>query len=209
MTDGDDRDRGVLSPADRQFLRSPEEYSRQATHEREKAIRERVWNAILDFELLANMPPEQRQRVLASDDPYDEQHKPASHMEFEVGLTWMIAFAHQLATDLGTPVEPLPPDNTYKSRDFERRLQDGLERAYVEENLVLEDLTLQIDAQKVPGLNTIRERLEGGRSPSPQTIQYLLETDEIELKDYLEFLAEQLDVEPHWQSDADEQETEE
>lgn len=209
MTDGDDRDRGVLSPADRQFLRSPEEYSRQATHEREKAIRERVWNAILDFELLANMPPEQRQRVLASDDPYDEQHKPASHMEFEVGLTWMIAFAHQLATDLGTPVEPLPPDNTYKSRDFEIRLQDGLERAYVEENLVLEDLTLQIDAQKVPGLNTIRERLEGGRSPSPQTIQYLLETDEIELKDYLEFLAEQLDVEPHWQSDADEQETEE
>lgn len=208
MTDGDDRDRGVLSPADRQFLRSPEEYSRQATHEREKAIRERVWNAILDFELLANMPPEQRQRVLGSDDPYDEQHKPAPHMEFEVGLTWMIAFAHQLATDLGTPVEPLPPGNTYKSRDFEIRLQEGLERAYVEENLVLEDLSLQIDAQKVPGLNTIRERLEGGRSPSPQTIQYLLETDEIELREYLEFLAEQLDVEPDWQGN-DEQETEE
>lgn len=208
MTNGDDRERGVLSSADRQFLRSPEEYSRQATHEREKAIRKRVWNAILDFELLANMPREQRQRVLGSDDPFDEQHKPASHMEFEVGLAWMIAFSHQLATDLGTPIER-SPDNMHKSRSFEIHLQEGLERAYVEENLVVEDLTLQIDAQKVPGLNTIRERLEGGRSPSPQTIQYLLETDEIELKEYLEFLAEQLDVEPHWEGDADDQETEE
>jgi len=203
MTDNDNRGRGILSAADRRFLRSPGGYSRQATHEREKEIRKRVWNAILDFELLANMPPEQRHGILASDDPYVEQHKPASHMEFEVGLSWMIAFAHQLATDLGTPVEPFPPDNTYKSRDFEIRLQEGLERAYVEENLVVEDLTLQIDAQKVPGLNTIRERVEGGRSPSPQTIQYLLETDEIDLKDYLEFLAEQLDATPHWAGESD------
>lgn len=56
MTDGDtERGRGILSPADRDFLRSePEDYSRQARHAREQAIRERVRNALLDVPILVD-----------------------------------------------------------------------------------------------------------------------------------------------------------
>ena len=54
MTDDDGRDRGILSPADRNYLRNPDEYSRQASHEREKKIKERIRNALLDISLLAS-----------------------------------------------------------------------------------------------------------------------------------------------------------
>lgn len=70
----DDRPRGILSPADREFLRGEKEkYSRQARYKRERDIRERLLNALLDlpviFELL---PSEERQKVygnLPSDMP--------------------------------------------------------------------------------------------------------------------------------------------
>ena len=195
----DDRDRGILSTADREYLQSPEGYSRQASNERENAIRNRVWNAILDFDLLTSMSPEQRRAILGSGDPQSERHKPAMHIEFERALAWTIAFAHQLATDLGTAVEPLPPDGDFKSRSFEIHLQEGLERAYIEENLVLEDLTLHTDAKKVPGLSEIRNRVAEGKRVSPQTVQYLMETDQIETEGYFEFLAEELGVDPDWE----------
>jgi hypothetical protein len=48
-----DRDRGILSPADRKYLGSDKSgYTRQAQHQRERTIRARVRNAILDFTLL-------------------------------------------------------------------------------------------------------------------------------------------------------------
>jgi len=64
MTDGE-RGRGVLSTADRDFLRSDrDEYSRQARHGREDAIANRVRNAILDFGLLfEHTDREDRERI--------------------------------------------------------------------------------------------------------------------------------------------------
>lgn len=53
-----ERDRGILSPADRQYLRNPEEYSRQNQYERERAIKERVFDSVLDFQLLFELLPE-------------------------------------------------------------------------------------------------------------------------------------------------------
>jgi len=49
----DERGRGILTPADREFLRNPEDYSRQAAYNRNEAIKERVENSMLDFMLLA------------------------------------------------------------------------------------------------------------------------------------------------------------
>ena len=51
----DDRDeRGILSRADREYLRNPEEYSRQAANARQRRIVERTRNALLDFRYLAD-----------------------------------------------------------------------------------------------------------------------------------------------------------
>lgn len=58
MSDGE-LERGILTEPDRQYLRNPEEYSRQAAYNREAKIRERVQKAIpTDIELCANHLPE-------------------------------------------------------------------------------------------------------------------------------------------------------
>jgi len=50
-----DRPRGILSPADREYLISDKSgYSHQAQHKRKKAIKERIVNAFLDFALIEN-----------------------------------------------------------------------------------------------------------------------------------------------------------
>lgn len=59
-----DRPRGILTRADREFLANGEEsYSRQAAHERRKAIRERVTNALQDFTLLCELEKEERNKI--------------------------------------------------------------------------------------------------------------------------------------------------
>jgi len=51
-------ERGILTKADRQYLRDPNEYSRQASYARKEKIRERVQRAIsTDMKLCANHLP--------------------------------------------------------------------------------------------------------------------------------------------------------
>lgn len=50
--DENSRKRGVLTPADREFIQNPDEYSRQATYNRETEIQRRAANALLDYPLL-------------------------------------------------------------------------------------------------------------------------------------------------------------
>ena len=49
---GDERDRGILSPVDREYLRDPDAFSRQGGYQRRDAIRNRIENAFLDLRLL-------------------------------------------------------------------------------------------------------------------------------------------------------------
>lgn len=46
-------ERGILTKADREYLRNPDEYSRQASYNREEKINERIERAFNDFPLLA------------------------------------------------------------------------------------------------------------------------------------------------------------
>jgi hypothetical protein len=48
----DERDRGILSPVDREYLRDPDAFSRQGGYQRRDAIRERIADAFIDFRLL-------------------------------------------------------------------------------------------------------------------------------------------------------------
>lgn len=52
MSDSEGRGRGILTEADREYLQNPDEYSRQASYNREQAIRERLQRAFRDFPLL-------------------------------------------------------------------------------------------------------------------------------------------------------------
>jgi|APHM01.1.fsa_nt_gi hypothetical protein len=97
MTNEDDRDRGVLSTADRQFIRSPEEYSRQGTYERRTAIHERTANAVLDYPLLVEF--EEYDSVL------DEVDRGLVD-----GLKAQIEFVYKMANEAGFHAEELIDD---------------------------------------------------------------------------------------------------
>lgn len=61
-----DRPRGILTTADREYLTYPEgslDLTEQTARKRRSRIRERVYNAILDFDYLAKLPDDERRPV--------------------------------------------------------------------------------------------------------------------------------------------------
>lgn len=83
----DDRPRGILSPADRKYLRSDKSgYTRQAQHKRNEAIRQRVQNAILDMSVLHDhWPAEEREAVFGT---------TAASGEFGEGLAALLGLVY-------------------------------------------------------------------------------------------------------------------
>lgn len=66
----DSRDRGILSPTDRKFVKGEKEYNhRQTASDRRKEIRERLYNSLLDLSLIFNhMDEDEVARVFSPDD---------------------------------------------------------------------------------------------------------------------------------------------
>lgn len=95
MTDGDDRERGVLSVADRNYLRNPEEYSRQASHQREREIRKRTQNALLDFMLLLlHLDRDGRRQLLQFETDSGDDLEPSVE-----AIAGVLGFMYQLSKD--------------------------------------------------------------------------------------------------------------
>lgn len=108
MTDGDDasdgepafdpdRDRGVLTPSDREFLLGRKtDYTEHSKKQKRNRIRRRVRNAILDFTILfEHLDERDRETVF---DPEDDEHEAYTR-----GITDILAFLH-----LGTMGYPTP-----------------------------------------------------------------------------------------------------
>ena len=82
----EDRGRGILTPADREYLADPEQYSRQAQYNRNQAIRERVGNALLDIPILVDgLPHEVWEDALSLDDADGD---PANQLPALVSLLY-------------------------------------------------------------------------------------------------------------------------
>lgn len=123
------RPRGVLSGADRRYLKDPESYaqehSRQSVRERKKAIRERTRNALLDFQILfEELPPEERKKIFTP--------PGARTTEFEEAIISLLGFVYGEA-------DPLP-----QLSSFETLLSAGIRRA-TRQMAGGEDLTVEVD----------------------------------------------------------------
>lgn len=78
----DDRPRGILSPADRKYLRNPDELSRQAGYERRQAIIERVHQSLHDYPLLVSaLDDESREKAFEDrfEEPLEESIPEKEH----------------------------------------------------------------------------------------------------------------------------------
>lgn len=177
---GDERPRGVLSEADRSYLRNSEGYSRQAAHARENAILERTQNAILDFTLLwEEWDRDQRwdRRKwwrLRGLDQEPMHSDPIDDHALEHGLRDMAAFALFLCR----------ADTLFRSEDA-----DFAEPSYVDEFLLLvfrrlgqeyrryiRDFELRIEGEDIMW-DRIRRQLEEGEEVPVEKLMLALEMD--------------------------------
>ena len=155
MTDDDDtteheRGRGILSAADRAFLRAePGEYgnSRQVRNTREQAVEDRLRNAIADFPvLLTALANTDRREIFAAENLEDEEQQNRV-----TEIQDMVAFAYLCSMDLHT--------------DFETVIENAIWRVSERTGVQLTgvDVTIELD-QLDPYTDQLKERV---RNPDP------------------------------------------
>jgi hypothetical protein len=147
----DDRDRGILTTDDRDYLTGRKNYSDGSERNTRQRIRDRTRNGLYDFEHLATEVAEKDITQLAtSNGTVDEQIFDAAEDA--------IAFIFMLCRHA-------PDTEAYTTNDrFKEILRNGIEKGVAEDHTVLDfDLDLQYGLPR-EARNRIRRKLRHGES---------------------------------------------
>lgn len=195
MTEPDgDRGRGMLTPSDRAYLRASEEerqdnYSRQARHERRRAIQERVENGLLDFQvLLEHLDAEERAKIFSVNECMTEERP----LPVDV-VDNALAFLFLGLTDGRSESGPEKENNGHHFPAFETPLRMGMGRGYRERGLLLEDITFEISSREVPDLKAVQTIVDENGYLPPGMAATIVASGVIDEDDLREFLREQLE----------------
>jgi len=151
--DGNGRKRGILSPSDREYLRNPDDFSRQASHEREARIRERIENAILDFSLLYDNVGFIEKEVL-------EHSMSRRRVPKEPPIQNGVRDALALFLDWSAGDRVLSGIRPMNSL-FDRVFEGAWERLAWRHRFMLHDVTIAVEAEEIPW-RELQERAETG-----------------------------------------------
>lgn len=150
-----DRPRGILSPADREFLLGETEMNHeQSRRNAEARIRERVTNAVLDFYLLVHHLKEKDRRQIFEKSIDDDA--------FVEGLMAMVSFVYAGLDETGT--------------DFEHVLVPAIrksEEVYAADSMgttVEVDVTFDVETTVGSELDDVVARLDAGDPVSPREL---------------------------------------
>lgn len=167
--DGSERDRGILSPADRAYLRGESEFgSAQAERNARARIRERIYDAVLDFELLVDRLDD-RDRALVF-----ENRETGDGTEAFDALASAVAFLYRVTDDADV--------------DFETILTEGINLAEAKDDRAATvDLDLTFHRLTV---DQLRNRLERGEQLSLTEIAYLRQSDEMRMDELARYFAD-------------------
>jgi hypothetical protein len=161
-----DRDRGILSRADRAYLRDETELASVQSERNTRArIRERIYESILDFELLVECLSE-RDRELVVKKQFESDGTEA----FDA-LVSAVAFLYRVTKD--TDLE------------FESVLHEAVNLAEARDDRAA---TVQLDLtfQSLTG-EQLRHKLERGADLSLTEIAYLHESDEVRVDELAQY----------------------
>lgn len=158
----EDRPRGVLSRADREYLlgKTTMEHE-QSRRNAEARIRKRIRNGIEDFYLIA--------RRLERKDRRQVFDKNLEAVSFRYGLLGMLTFAYMGTKESGM--------------DFQHLVEPAIRRAeeiYVAERLnstVDVEVTLEVDVQAGATVETVADRIRDGQAVTPGEFFSLLAGD--------------------------------
>lgn len=158
---GSERDRGVLSPADRAYLRGETDLgSVQSERNTRARIRDRIHHAVLDFELLVEHLPE-RDRELV----FGKRFGEGDGTEAFDALVSAVAFLYRAVGD--TDLE------------FETVLREAVNLAEARnDRAATVDLDLTFQSLSA---DELRRKLERGETLSLTEIAYLHESDEVRM----------------------------
>ncbi|SER17814.1 hypothetical protein [Natrinema salaciae] len=155
MNTDTDRERGVLSPADRAYLLGEREMSHeQSKRNAEARIRRRIRAGVLDFDLLLHTLPEKDRRQLFGRTATDEA--------FLDGLRAMIAFTYLGLESHGVDFEEVLEPAVRSSEEY---------LAATDENAtVAVDITFDVETTVGSSLSETVSRLEAGDPVTPREL---------------------------------------
>jgi hypothetical protein len=151
--DEEDRKRGILSKADRGYLKNPEEYTRQASHERQTKIRERIEDGMLDMAILYDnigfiereiFEHSLRRRIV----PKNQQFQNGVRDGLALLLDW---------SNAAGVLEGNRPVNSI----FDRVFESAWERIAWRHRYMLHSVEIEAEAERIPWRD-IQERAEAG-----------------------------------------------
>jgi len=173
LDEREERGRGVLSPADRQYLTDPdgyvEEKSRQAAQERKEATRQRVRDGLLDLALLfEHLPAEELRKAFGGRgwmDPDEELDDQLPDSEVGDRLPPAVAFLYLVASD-HTPAHP------------EDVVEDAIRRAERRRGYGAVEVDLEIDRGEIHRLAALAStKMEQEKALSNAQVRAALEYD--------------------------------
>lgn len=171
----EERQRGILSPADREFLLTSGENmsSEQARRNARRRIRERIRHGIIDFDLITRLLLEEDRDQLFEE---EDEWQPA----FQAGQKSMIEFLYNGLRDSDGPL------------DFETLLRSGVHDAELGQHggPALINVEFDVETNVQFDLEDARERFERGESLTIAEIGALLTTGEVDDGEELQRLAE-------------------
>ncbi len=186
QTEMNDRERGILSKTDREYLVGESDIDRKDSERAvRRRIRERVKNALRDFDLLnQHLESRDREQIFSTDnrDSADER-TPRGYTRDA------IEFLFLGLTD-NSPIEK--EGNGHHSPAFELELELGLRNAYRKRDYALHECQLQIESESAPGLEIVNMKLENDIQLRPDEIMLLLETGELGQETVQEFVKKEL-----------------
>lgn len=169
------RKNAMLTTEDRRWLTGEKtyegEHAKQQRYQRRKDIRERVYNSLLDFTILfEHLEEAEREKLFerARAEGFDDR-------ELRTGTRDALAFVLYSAgvTDLMQPrTEPSIPT-------AKRLLDDALYRAGREDDVLVENVDLDIEATRV-SIAGLLDDLEAGTDVSPTELRVLMESDTVD-----------------------------
>jgi hypothetical protein len=185
MNTDTDRDRGMLTPADRAFLLGEREMGHaQSRRNAEARIRQRVVDSVLDFDLLLHtLPSKDREQV------FDDLTADADSLD---ALKAMLAFVYVGADEQGVDFEELlVPAVRYTEEAFAASRLDAN---------VSVDITFDVETTVESTLDGVIAQLEDGEPITPEELFSLVMQGEYEPGD-----TERIAVVVREEDDVDEQ----
>jgi hypothetical protein len=175
------RKNAMLTTEDRRWLTNEKtyegEHAKQQRYQRRRDIRERVYNSILDFTILFQHLEETEREKLFGHVTGDGPRQVDDPDAFEEGIADALAFL--LYNVGGTSLMRTPDTDTQGRSVAERVVTDALYRAGRRDDLLVEDVSLDIDATYLP-LPNILDELDAGTPLSPARLRVLLESEQVE-----------------------------